>query len=82
MWPLAPTQGPKPGSVGATLHPVVVGRFSQNTAQAAARPLLFLSSRFKWERGGEERRGGVDTKASEKMCKLPVGSRAETGRMS
>lgn len=43
-------------------------------------PFLFLSffSFFKWERRGKARRGG-STKASEKTCKLPVGSPAKTG---
>lgn len=85
MWPLAPTPDRlKPGSVGGYSTPQLgVGRFSQNTAQATTGFLLhlflFLSSLFfKWERRGEGERGGC-TKASEKMCQLPMGVPGRAG---
>lgn len=80
--------GPKPGSVGATLHPTgsqeVFTEHCSGHHRAPAHPTP-MSFFFLLVLNGKEGRGeeeGVDTKASEKMCKLPVGPQAETDWIS
>lgn len=89
MWPLAPTDGGAEARLGggySTPHWESGGfhRTLLRPPQGSCSPhphvfFLLLVLNGKEGRGEEER---VDTKASEKMCKLPVGSQAETDWIS